>query len=188
MAQKREKLLTDSDFSEKFSVPTSSSLLWLFLLKVDHVNSPPKWYPGNGRFSVAKEWSNWMREGETFCPENCIKEEEKSVWLNCEFHHHQRSSLLRFPFGSARRLFWFEINNIFVFLKRRKWQNCFSLHPHSSLPTWDPRRNPFHFVWCYDYGLPSFVVTDKQSMSWNKKTLKVCHWPRKNSFRVSKRW
>lgn len=139
MGQKGEKLFTDSNFSEKFRFPTLSSLLWLFLLKVDHVNgwdSPTKWHPEDGRFllqnnEAIQSWT-WTAGG-NILPGKSHQRRRKVHLIELRVSSSSSSSLLRFPFGSARRLFWFEINNIFVFLKRHKWQNCFFLYIHIRL-------------------------------------------------------
>ena len=173
MGQKRQKLFTDSDFSEKFCFRLCHHCydyfywMWITWILLGFALESKIF----GCKRIKQFWDEHERCGEKFAWK--IEKEEEKVRL-IELRLSSSSTVVVTPFLVSIPLqYSFDSKSIIClcFLNDTNGKNAFSFYPHSSLPTWDPW-NPFHSLWCYDYGLPSVRLISKRACFGIKGLLK----------------
>lgn len=151
--QKREgKLFTESESSEKSSISTPSSLLWLFLLEVDRVDA----------FALPLEVASWKWEifgckrmkhnmgavGEHFMPGKSFQRRKFrliELWVSS-------SSSFVLYFVRFRFETRFDSKSIIFlwFLNDTNGENVSFLYIHTRFFRHETREIPFAIDWCYD--------------------------------------
>lgn len=172
----------------KVSFPNPSSLLWLFLLNVDHVDAlVVLWvhlqlaiWKMRIRMDLLGTKDDKHERGENILSgKNYQRRRRKSPfdWI-CEFHHHQHRRsyffFLSVPLGDS-----FDSKSItfLCLLNDTNGENTF-LHIHIRLFRHHETQEILFTT--SDLTIMNFLPLpspDKKDMLWNKMTLKVCHWP-----------